>query len=157
MREHKRHEIRAYCADLADPPRELDSRYDGVLGFFILHHLVDLNAAFAGVARMVRPGGTIAFIEPNPANPLYYIQIGCTPGMKWKAERGIRNMRERILLPALANAGFVDCTVFRFGFLPPFLRNRAFGGAIDRSAERMSFLEPYLPFQIFGATKPKGN
>jgi hypothetical protein len=103
---------------------------------------------------MTRPGGRAVFIEPNPYNPLYYIQIGLTPGMRWKAERGILQMRRARIFAALSKAGFADPQVYRFGFLPPFLRNRPFGGAVDRAMERLGILEPVLPFQIFSARLP---
>lgn len=154
MRQQSPHKIPTYCADLGDPPAELSGRYEAVLGFFILHHLSDLEGAFAGVARMTRAGGCAVFIEPNPANPLYYLQIGLTPGMRWKAERGILNMRKHRIFGALASAGFVDAAVYRFGFLPPFLRNRFFGSVVDRVAEGVGILEPVLPFQIFSARLP---
>lgn len=148
--------IPTYCADIADPPHQMNGRYDAVLGFFVLHHLLDLNAAFAGVSRLIRPGGKAVFIEPNPANPLYYVQIGLTPGMRWKAERGILNMRAATMASAMRRAGLERPQVFRFGFLPPFLRNRFFGAAVDRAAESIGIIEPMLPFQIFSAEKPHG-
>jgi len=149
--------IPTHCADVAHPPSELSGRYNAVLGFFMLHHLLDLGAAFAGIAKMVRPGGRVVFIEPNPFNPLYYIQIACTPGMRWSAERGILQMRPKEMFPALRAAGLVNPNVRRLGFLPPFLRNRSWGGAVDGAAERVRVLEPFLPFQIFRAEKPLGT
>ena len=142
MRRQSRRTIPTYCADLANPPPALNNGYDAVVGFFILHHLPDLEAAFAGVARMTRPGGPVVFIEPNPANPLYYVQIGLTPGMKWSAERGILNMRRERIFQAMSSAGLSHPAVSRFGFLPPFLRNRSFGGAVDRAVEHIKWLEP---------------
>jgi SAM-dependent methyltransferase len=149
--------IPTYCADIAEPPAALTARYDAVLGFFMLHHLLDLPAAFKGISRMVRPGGRAVFIEPNPFNPLYYVQIACTPRMRWHAERGILQMRPATLFPAMRDAGLANLSVYRFGFLPPFLRNRSFGGAVDDAAERLGLLEPVLPFQIFCAEKPHGE
>ena len=137
--------IPTHCADVAHPPAALLGRFDAVFGFFMLHHLLDLPAAFRGIA---------AFIEPNPNNALYWLQITCTPHMKWSAERGIFNMRPRILYPAFQQAGLQQPAVFRFGFLPPFLRNRSGGAAVDAAAERLGILEPLLPFQIFTGTYP---
>lgn len=149
--------IRTYCADLAHPPSELLAKYDAVLGFFILHHLLDVDAAFAGIASMVAPGGRAVFIEPNPFNPLYYVQIAIVPHMRWKAERGMLNMRRNVLFAAMRKAGLVNPSLRRFGFLPPFLRNRSWGGAVDRAVEAVRVLEPVLPFQIFVAEKPHAN
>jgi len=154
MRQLDTHGIPVHCADIAQPPPALHRRFDAVFGFFMLHHLLDLDAAFGGVAALLRPGGCAVFIEPNPANVLYWIQITCTPHMKWSAERGIFNMRRRRLFPALERAGLRNPAVFRFGFLPPFLRNLPGGGAIDTAAERVGILEPILPFQIFSAVFP---
>ncbi len=147
-------EIPAHCADAAAPPAELRGQFDVVLGFFMLHHLLDLRAAFGGVAALLKPGGRAVFIEPNPYNPLYYVQIALTPHMRWHAERGILNMRTAEIFPALTGAGLRAPAVRRLGFLPPFLRNRSWGGAVDAAAERVGWLEPVLPFQIFSAMKP---
>lgn len=146
--------MRTHCADIAQPPKELEGRFEAVLGFFMLHHLLDPQAAFAGVAGVLRPGGRAVFIEPNPFNPLYYVQIAFTPHMRWQAERGILQMRASVLFPAARAAGLVNPSVRRIGFLPPFLRNRVWGGAVDRAAERAGVLEPVLAAQVFRMEKP---
>src|SRR5262249_42958213 len=64
-----------HAADIADPPAELEGRFDAVIGFFTLHHLHDLGACFRGMRRLLRPRGRLVFLEPNPLNPLYYVQI----------------------------------------------------------------------------------
>ncbi len=48
-----------------------DGRADGVVCGFALRNLVDLQAFFAEVARVVPPGGRIAFLEvAQPTNPI---------------------------------------------------------------------------------------
>lgn len=153
LRAEDRFGIPVHCGDLAQPPAELAGRFDAVLGFFILHHLLDLKAAFSGIAEMARSGGRIVFIEPNPANLLYSVQITFTPHMSWSAEKGIFNMRRGQIFQAMAQAGLADPQVYRFGFLPPFLRNTRWGGSVDAMAERIGVLEPVLPFQVFSARK----
>src|SRR5205823_232831 len=76
-----------HCADVLEPPDELLGRFDGVIGFFTLHHLHDLEGSLASMARLLRPGGRFAFVEPNAFNPLYYLQIAATPGMSFRGER----------------------------------------------------------------------
>lgn len=146
--------IPTHCADLAKPPSELERRFDAVVGFFMLHHVPDLDAVFCGVARVLKPGGRAVFIEPNAFNPLYYIQVTFTPGMKWSAEKGIPRMRPRVVLGAAERAGLRAAGFARFGFLPPFLRNRAGGGHIERLLEAFPPFRPFLPFQLFRADKP---
>ena len=76
--------------DLLDPPAELHGSFDVVTGFFVLHHLEDLDAAFAGGRQLARPGGRVVFIEPNAYFPGFYVQVTLTPGMSWKGGEGHR-------------------------------------------------------------------
>ncbi len=154
MREQDRFGIPVHCADMADPPPALDNRFEAVVGFFILHHVPDLAAAFRGVARVLRPGGRTVFVEPNPFNPLYYAQIAITPGMRWSAEKGMTRMRPAPMFAALAEAGLIRPAIRRFGFFPPFLRNRSWGGPAESIFERIPPFRPFLPFQLFRAEKP---
>ena len=94
--------------DVAALPERTAERFSGALGFFVLHHLYDLDAAFRALARLLRPAAPLAFCEPNGWNPLFYAQIALTPGMTWKGDGGIRHMRASVVLPALRRAGFED-------------------------------------------------
>jgi SAM-dependent methyltransferase len=143
-----------HCSDVTTPPAALAGRFDAVLGFFMLHHLDGLDACFSAVAQLLRPGGRAVFLEPNPWNPLYYAQIGCTPGMRWQAERGIVRMRERVVSDAFAGAGLVRPSLRRFGFLPPFAVNRPLGARAEAALERVPLWRSMLPFQIFRAERP---
>jgi SAM-dependent methyltransferase len=58
-------EVRAEVADAEALPFP-DATFDLVLGHAVLHHLPDLDAAFAGFHRVLRPGGTLLFAgEPS--------------------------------------------------------------------------------------------
>ena len=137
--------------DIADPPRALRGRFDAVIGFFTLHHLHDLEACFRGMRSMLRPGGRVAFLEPNALNPLYYAQIALSPGMTWEGDRGVADMRRGKVFAALERAGFSDPGLKRFGFFPPVLANRRWGAQVESVLERNPFWRPFLPFQLFGA------
>ena len=52
-----RADVKMYQADLLAPPPGLIGRYDHVIGCFVLHHLFDLNEAFASCARLLKPKG----------------------------------------------------------------------------------------------------
>ena len=43
-----------------------DQSFDGAFGVDILHHVADPARAFTELARVLRPGGRLAFVEPNP-------------------------------------------------------------------------------------------
>lgn len=145
-----RFDIPLHACDLIDCPEEMTGRFDAVIGYFVLHHLHDLRASFAAMARLVRPGGVVAFLEPNPFNPLYYVQITLTPEMSWRGERGIFAMRPGVLEEAMAAAGIGDVAVQRFGFFPPFVTNMPGGEVLESAFERFPLWRPALPFQLFG-------
>src|SRR3954454_6469130 len=57
--------VRTECCDATDLPFA-DGTFDLVLGHAVLHHLPDLERAFAEFARVLRPGGTLLFAgEPS--------------------------------------------------------------------------------------------
>ena len=98
------------------------------------------------------PGGRIAFLEPNPYNPLYYVQMTITPGMTWEGDRGMLRMRRSVIFEAMAGAGLERPAHRRFGFFPPFLANASGGREVEATLERVRPLEPVLPFQLFRGT-----
>jgi SAM-dependent methyltransferase len=150
-----RHEIPLHCADILELPESLDRAFDAVVGFFTLHHLHDLFASFAAMARLVRPGGRIVFLEPNPLNVLYYIQLALAPGMSWQGDKGILNMRPRTVFRAMEEAGLASPMQERFGMFPPFAANRPLGARLERALERVSLWRRFLAFQLFRGDVPR--
>jgi SAM-dependent methyltransferase len=146
-----RYGIPLHCADVLDPPEKLLGRFDAVVGFFTLHHLHDLTGCLRAMRSLVRPGGRVVFLEPNPLNPLYYVQMLVVPGMSWSGDRGIVTMREPNVFRALRAAGLESPAVERFGFFPPFVVNRGFGPRLEDAFERVRLWRTLLPFQLFRA------
>lgn len=146
--------ITTHVGDILDPAPDLLGRFDRIVGFFVLHHLIDIPAAFVALTRMLRPGGRIAILEPNPFCPLYYLQITFTPSMSWAAEKGILSLKPRQTRQALSDAGFQDIALHRFGILPPFLRNRRSGAGIEAVFDGMTALRPVAAFQLITARLP---
>jgi SAM-dependent methyltransferase len=144
-----RHDIPLHCADIADPPKGLDDAFDAVVGFFTLHHVHDLTASLRAAARLARPGGRVVFLEPNPLNVLYYVQMAVVPAMSWQGDKGILKMRPHTVFSAMASAGLTSLSMARFGFLPPFLANRAWGSGLERALERLRLFQPFSAFQVF--------
>ncbi len=142
-----------HCGDIEDPPAALLGCFDVVLGFFVLHHVKDLAKSFDGMVRLLKPGGRVVFLEPNPYNPLFYIQILATPGMTWRGDGGIVRMRRAVIFDALTRAGFSQPRMRRFGFFPPFLANARFGGRVESGLERFWLWRSLLPFQLFRAER----
>jgi SAM-dependent methyltransferase len=137
-----------HAADVMRPPAELRERYDHAVGFFALHHFHDLEACFRGIAQLVKPGGTVTFLEPNPLNPLYYVQIAITPRMTWAGDGGLVRMHPRTLGRAARPAGLTDLRFRRFGAFPPALANRPRGAALERRLESLPGADALLPFTL---------
>jgi SAM-dependent methyltransferase len=144
-----RYNIPLHCADVLQHPPGLEGQFDVVMGFFTLHHLHDLLSCFEAMTRLIKPGGRIVFLEPNPYNVLYYIQILITPGMTWQGDGGIVRMRTGLVFHAMRNAGLRHLAVARFGLFPPFLTNRQWGSRLEAVLERVRLWRPFLPFQLF--------
>jgi SAM-dependent methyltransferase len=63
-----------------------DHAFDLVCGFGILHHL-DINAAAAEVARVLKPSGAAVFLEPLGHNPAISLFRWLTPWLRSPDER----------------------------------------------------------------------
>ncbi len=149
-----RFDITLHCVDIQNPPPPLYGAYDLVLGFFMLHHVEDLDLTFQSIATLLHPGGRVVFLEPNPFNPLYYLQILITPGMTWQGDEGIVRMRRSLIFRAMERAGFTRCAMTRFGFFPPFLANRKWGSRLEALLESVPLWRAHLPFQLFRGERP---
>lgn len=147
--------LKLVSGDLVEPCLEREGAYDAVIGFFVLHHLHDVPACLRNLARWVKPGGRVGFLEPNPMNPLFHVQILLTPGMSYRGERSIMKMKAKVVLETLAESGMVGTRLERLGFFPPFLANRTPMKSIERALEAFPPWRGLLPFQLFLAERPK--
>jgi len=149
-----RYKIPLIASDILDAPKELNNRFDNIIGFFTLHHFHNLSICYQSMARLVKPGGKIYFIEPNAYNPLYYIQIFATPGMNWEGDKGVANMRLSKIKEACDFVGLKNLKVHRYGAFPPFIANTTIGQKTEKQLEKINLLKPVLPFQLFEVQKP---
>ena len=95
-----------------------EAGFDAMVGYFMLHHLPELERYFRGAHRALRPGGRIVFVEPNPFHPLYRVQIACTPGMRWRRTRHLPAHAHRAAARGAGRAGFSGVHLRRYGSLP---------------------------------------
>jgi SAM-dependent methyltransferase len=140
--------------DVLSPPESMTTGFDAVVGLFALHHMHDVPACLASMARLLRPGGRLALLEPNAYNPLYYLQIAFSPDMTWAGDRGVLGMRAGSLRRACLSAGLDDVRIERFGFFPPAIANRPRGSRLEAALERFAPFDPFLPFQLIGGRAP---
>lgn len=143
---------RVLQGDVAAVMRAGSKRYDAIVGFFMLHHLTGVGAYLQAAADHLEPGGRFVFVEPNPWNPLYPPQITFTPGMAWRAEKGIYELWPAQLREHCQRAGFRSFAIRRYGALP-----RAPYNALARVglATIPEFFSPTIlkPFQVLVAVR----
>ena len=137
------------ACDVAEVDRFAQDGFDRIIGFFMLHHLTGLREVFASLRRALRPGGRVAFCEPNAYCGLYYLQIAFSRQMTWRGDGGVLQMRPGVVLEEMRAAGFDELATTRYGFTPPALYNRAAGRTLDHALEKLTLLEPVRAFQIF--------
>jgi ubiquinone/menaquinone biosynthesis C-methylase UbiE len=96
-----------------------DATFDSVIGSSVLHHL-EIRKALREICRVLKPGGTIYFTEPNMLNPQIAIQknvpwvkrkLGDSPDETAFFRRRLRRLLEQ--------TGFRDVRIDPFDFLHP--------------------------------------
>jgi SAM-dependent methyltransferase len=96
-----------------------DAVFDSVVGSSVLHHL-EIEAALREIYRVLKPGGTMCFTEPNMLNPQIAIQknvawvkrkLGDSPDETAFFRWPLRSLLERI--------GYREIRIHPFDFLHP--------------------------------------
>jgi ubiquinone/menaquinone biosynthesis C-methylase UbiE len=119
-----------------------EGSFDAAYGSSILHHL-NIDAALAEVFRVLRPGGRIAFAEPNILNPQVTVmfRLGLTKKYFGVSPDEMAFSRFRAAR-ALRAAGFADVVVTPFDFLhpatPPSMLDRV--ARLGRALEKVPLL-----------------
>lgn len=125
-----------------------NKKFDTIIGFFILHHLENLDKSFESIRASLKKNGQVGFIEPNLFNLLYYFQFAFSKDMSWEGEKGILNMTRSNINKKLSNNGFEVTNFKYFGFFPPFIVNSRIGFYLDNLAEKIMPIKPLLPFLL---------
>ncbi len=144
---------RVHCADADSlPPALSDRPADFVVGFFFLHHVPDFARTIARAARLLAPGGGMAFVEPNRRNPSFLVQVAVCRDMDWRSERGLFRLSGRAVERAYRDAGLTRVETGTFGLFPPQILNRsALARRAEAAVEGVAPLRPLLPFLLLSA------
>ncbi len=141
-------------ADILDISSEYDEQFDHVIGFFTLHHFLQLEDYIAAMSRLVKPTGSIVFLEPNAFNPLFYAQMVISPTMTWQGDKGIAKMTMKNFRKAASYAGLGKVSLHKYGFFPPFLVNTLVGRTIESIIEKIRIFHFFSAFQVVKMEKP---
>jgi ubiquinone/menaquinone biosynthesis C-methylase UbiE len=97
---------------------EADS-FDSIVGSSVLHHL-EIEKAVSEMFRVLKPGGSFYFTEPNMMNPQIALQKNI-PALKRKLGDSPDETAffRWSLIKLMRNTGFVDISIKPFDFLHP--------------------------------------
>lgn len=96
-----------------------DNCFDHVVGSSVLHHL-ETEQALREVYRVLKPGGTIAFTEPNMLNPQIAVQKNIPIIKKWAGDSPDETaFFKREMQDYLSKIGFKSIEIVYFDFLHP--------------------------------------
>jgi 2-polyprenyl-3-methyl-5-hydroxy-6-metoxy-1,4-benzoquinol methylase len=94
--------------------------FDVVFGSSILHHL-DMEIALKEVYRVLKPGGSFVFAEPNMLNPQILVQKNVPFIKKWLGDSPDETAVVRWKLSKLlTKIGFITAQIFPYDFLHPY-------------------------------------
>jgi ubiquinone/menaquinone biosynthesis C-methylase UbiE len=126
--------VKTQIADAETLEGLADNSFDAVVGLSILHHL-DINKTLASIYRVLKPGGIMAFSEPNMLNPQIALQKN---------------------IPALKKAlnDSPDETAF---FARPFKKKMIAIGFKDVIVQPFDFLHPSVPDSLAAFAEKTGD
>jgi len=107
-----------------------DGSFDLVVGRAILHHL-DLETAYASIARVLRPGGAAIFLEPLAHNPLINLYRRLTPHLRTEDEHPLTMCDLKAASRHFDEVRFRYFTFLSMGALPLARAPRLFQRAVD--------------------------
>ena len=113
-----------------------DGTFDRVICSEVMEHVHDFRGAARELARVIRPGGTLAVTIPTATSEHLYLRLGDdyfeSPGGH------IRIFRPRVLAEGLAHAGFATRGVgFAHGLHTPYWVLRSVVGLPDADARSL--------------------
>jgi SAM-dependent methyltransferase len=121
-----------------------DNSFDLICGTAILHHL-DLERAYSEIARVLRPGGLAAFMEPLGHNPLINLYRRLTPTLRTVDEHPLM-MRDVTLARRYFSAVVPRYYVLQTLAAVPFHGSRYFRSVLSVLEASDAALFRVLPF-----------
>ncbi|MBL7205244.1 MAG: methyltransferase domain-containing protein [Desulfobacteraceae bacterium] len=146
-------QVQFLCQSFEDV--ELQGSFDAVIGSSVLHHL-EISPALAAIYSLLKPGGIMAFAEPNMLNPqvfaertfmrrfLYYVSPDEIAFMRCSFKR------------QLEQAGFDDIEITPFDWLHPAIPETFIDlmSAVGRLLEKIPIVRELSGSLIISCRRP---
>ncbi len=133
-----------------------DETFDAVVGSSILHHL-DVPTALAQMYRVLKPGGRMAFAEPNMMNPQIAMQrkIPILRRLAGESPEETAFVRWK-LMEKIVDTSFDSVSIEPFDFLHPFTPRPLIGlvKIFGATAERLPLMREIAGSLLICARKP---
>lgn len=150
--------IKAIHSDLYNPINELNESFDA--GYIIsTYHCIsnnesDQNRVTRNFIKLIKPGGKILVMEPNPLNLLYYLAYPSIYKDNWREGFNIIHSTKSKLVRFLNDAGMIDIRVFHHSFLPTsFVNNWGFVKDLNQFLCSIPGIRNFSAFHIITAVK----
>ncbi|MBI5578840.1 MAG: methyltransferase domain-containing protein [Deltaproteobacteria bacterium] len=130
--------------------------FDAIIGSSVLHHL-DVEPAVRKIYRLLKPGGRMAFAEPNLLNPQVYMQLKLRfLPMFWYISPDEGAFYRHRLARLLGAIGFADVRTQAFDWLHPSVPTRGITGALTLGnlLEKTPVLREFAGSLLIRATRP---
>ncbi len=133
-----------------------DESFDSIVGSSVLHHL-EIGKAISEMLRVLKPGGSIFFTEPNMMNPQIALQKNI-PALKRKLGDSPDETAffRWSLNKLLRKTGFTEIIIKPFDFLHPALSSSLipFVSALGEAVEKTPILKEIAGSLYISARKP---
>lgn len=126
--------------------------FDFVFCVNLLHHVENMGHVFKNMHEATKPGGKLAIIEPNPLNPLFYIDF--YRKRNWEIEKGILRCRRRNLIKLFDKYNLKNVKYKRYVLIPNTLQYMIPGfGMLNELLLKIPIINKFYMFHIIYGEK----
>lgn len=113
---------------LYSPIKNLQGKFDAAYMISTYHCISNdsdtQKRVLNNFVRLIKPGGKLFIMEPNPLNPLYYIFYPFVYKNNWREGYNIINSRKGLIIKHLKLMGIENIKVYHHSFLPTSFINK---------------------------------
>lgn len=152
--------IKTVYSDLSNPIKALDGTFDAGCIISTYHCISnreeEQKRVVKNFVKLIRSGGKLLVMEPNPLNPLYYLFYPFIYRDNWREGFNIVHSRKGKLVKLLSEVGMGNIEIFHHSFLPTsFINYWSFVKNINSFLCSIPGIKNFSAFHIITAVKKK--